>query len=852
LAIRLAELEVVLKGAIGQFLQEMDKADAKLDSVALKSKQLGSQTQKMGLQFAALGAAISVPLGLATRAIVKTGAEFEQTMRNVQSVSGGTEEQFKELSNFAKEMGRATVFSARQAGEGMYFLASAGQSASEQMQSLPAILDLAAATQSDLASTTEIVVSQLNAFGLSARQAGRVSNVLAASIGASQLTAERLGIALPFVSSSASALGISLEETVGTLGVLVSSGIRASSAGRLLGTSLLKLTDISSEGAATLEQMGLTVDDINPQLHSMSEIVGALERGHLDAEKAMKIFGAEGARVWLTLSQQGSEKLADLTEKITGTDKAAEMAAIQLDSFSGAARLMKSAIEDIEIIIFEALREDLVKLVMTVRDAIVAFGKFADEHRELIRLLARVVVFGGGTIGAITTLGGVFLIFAGQVLKSVTALNDFRHIALTRFSPVLKTIATDLFVIVGALAALAVGLEIGNYLNQWEDFRTTVQRALALISFIFDLPTQVKSLWDKSAQDRMTAYWQIFAGVDPVTGQPFTADTVANVSPVDAAISAIEKTMYGASDAAKKFADGVNTVNDAVATVPEVARPAIDLLGQITPPPAPTAMPELTDEEMARIQAQKDREAALRRNILERRGMQEQLLQLTIAQRDALIETYGTEQELITTATEQDLERFDQLERLIERYHESLKDPTPWDFATEYMQAGVALANTAINSFSNIVGNQLAKAFGQATSTAGKFFQSLLAQFAAAIAKALVLQGILSIFFHGVMPTQGFGALLFKGFQSPEPDFFARYEGGRFANLFMQGINRELGASTGGGAPMAMRENIREQGLAFEPVIEINEASEMTYVRIYDKHYEPRRKQLEGQRTEAD
>jgi len=91
LATRLAELEVVLKGAIGDFLQKMDQADARLDAFALKSKRMGEQTQRMGMQFAALGAAIAVPLGLASRAIIKTGADFEQTMRNVQSVSGSTE-----------------------------------------------------------------------------------------------------------------------------------------------------------------------------------------------------------------------------------------------------------------------------------------------------------------------------------------------------------------------------------------------------------------------------------------------------------------------------------------------------------------------------------------------------------------------------------------------------------------------------------------------------------------------------------------------------------------------------------------------------------------------------------------
>lgn len=850
MATRLAELEVVLKGAIGDFLQKMDQADARLDAFALKSKRMGEQTQRMGMQFAALGAAIAVPLGLASRAIIKTGADFEQTMRNVQSVSGSTEAQFRELSDFAKDMGRATVFSARQAGEGMYFLASAGQSAQEQMQSLKPILDLAAATQSDLASSTEIVVSQLNAFGLAASDAGRVSNVLAASIGKSQLTLERLGIALPFVSSSASALGISLEETVGTLGVLVSAGVRASSAGRLLGTSLLKLTDISGEGAATLREMGLTADDINPQLHSMADIVGALERGHLDAQKAMKVFGAEGARVWLTLSQQGSEKLADLTEKITATEAAAEMAAIQLDSFSGAGRLLKSAIEDIEITIFEALRDDLVALVTKIRDAVVAFAEFADSHRELIRMMGLVVGGGGGLIAVIALAGGTFLIFGSQVLKSITALNQFRHVAQANFIPTLKSISVNLLTIVGVLAALALGLEIGNYINQWDSFRTAVQRVMAALVLISDIPTLVKAAFgDDKAKTTLKAYWDIASGIDPVTGLPFAARTVANVSPINAAIGAIEKIMYGGAEAARKLASDYEKVSkgmdDIAGKAPTAAAPVFE------EPGAEAGLPAERD-----IGAER-RRAAAQRTFMERRGQYQALFDLVKQERDAMIETFGTRQELLVNATEEDLAYYNQLEGQLERYHEKLSDPTPWEMmqdqmrqASDFGQIGFQTLMSAVDGLGNLAGQGLAQAFGKATSAAGKFFQSLLAQLTAAIVKALILKTILSIFGSGPVPS--FGSLLSGGFQSPGPDFFARYEGGRFADLFMQGVQRRLAPIAAGDALQSAPGTISEQGFNFEPVVEINEANEMTYVRIYDRHYEPRRKELADQGTEAD
>ena len=86
-------------------------------------------------------------------------AKFEQSMANTVSVIGGTKKDMKELGDFARKMGETTIFSASQSADAMYFLASAGFSANQVIGSLQATLQLAAATQFDLAETTRIVVS---------------------------------------------------------------------------------------------------------------------------------------------------------------------------------------------------------------------------------------------------------------------------------------------------------------------------------------------------------------------------------------------------------------------------------------------------------------------------------------------------------------------------------------------------------------------------------------------------------------------------------------------------------------------------------------------------------------------
>lgn len=341
---------------------------------------------------AALGMSIAVaPMVAAMTDAVRVGTQFEQTMRNVQSVSGATGAEFEKLTVFAKTMGETTVFTAREAGDALYYLASAGYDVGQQMGALPGILDFAAATQSDLASSTELVVSTLNAFSMQAEEAGRVSNVFAAGISATQLTMERLRVSMPYVSSVAASLNIQFEEAVATIGLLTSSGIRAQSAGRLLASSLLALMDPSKEATDALKQYGIHLHQVNPSMRTLAEMVNVMAAAHVDATAITRIFGKEGARVWLSLIPQGGQRIRQLQKDITGTNKANEMAAIQLNSVAGQWKILNSMIEGIKIEIFDRLK-------VALRDVIARLQAMLPEIKKVAVAMAEGFAEGIGTV----------------------------------------------------------------------------------------------------------------------------------------------------------------------------------------------------------------------------------------------------------------------------------------------------------------------------------------------------------------------------------------------------------------------------------------------------------------------
>jgi TP901 family phage tail tape measure protein len=309
----------------------------------------------------AAGAVAAAPIALATGLAHATSvaAGFEQSMANVASVTGGGADSIARLSEVAREAGASSVFSASEAGDAMYYLASAGMNEQQIAASLGDTLQLAAAGGMGLAESTEIVTSTLAQFGMEADEAGRASNVMAAAAAASNTTIAQLGAGMGYVGPVAASLGMSLEETTAAMGLLANAGIKGERGGTALRGALSALMQPSKTAAGALEEMGLSIEDVDPAANSLTDIIGKLEGGSMTAAQAVAIFGREAGPSMLALVSQGSAALEKMEDSITGTNKASQMAATQTDTFQGAMKMLGSAVEEAEITVGNALLPSL-------------------------------------------------------------------------------------------------------------------------------------------------------------------------------------------------------------------------------------------------------------------------------------------------------------------------------------------------------------------------------------------------------------------------------------------------------------------------------------------------------------
>lgn len=301
---------------------------------------------------------------------VKTGMDFEAQMSRVKAISGATGEEFSKLKEQAKQLGADTAFSATQAAEGMENLASAGFTTSEIMEAMPGMLDLAASSGEDLASSADIAASTLRGFGLEASSAGHVADVLAKNAAETNAAVADTGEAMKYVAPVAKSMGIEFEETAAAIGIMADAGIKGSQAGTTLRGALSRIAKPTKAMQETMDELGLSFYDSNGKMKSLADITEMLETkmaGLTDEQKnqaLITLFGQESLSGMMALMDRGSGEVRKLTDEYKNCDGSAkDMAKTMQDNLSGAVEEFGGSVESLGIEIFENIKGPLKKAV---------------------------------------------------------------------------------------------------------------------------------------------------------------------------------------------------------------------------------------------------------------------------------------------------------------------------------------------------------------------------------------------------------------------------------------------------------------------------------------------------------
>lgn len=142
----------VIRNLVVKIAADISSLSKGLQTAQKKIQKVSASFTKAGTK---LTASITAPLVALGTAAVNVSQGFEQSMANAASVAGATGEELARMTAIARDMGSKTVFSASDAADALYYMASAGYKVDQMADSIEATLNLASATQSDLAFTTD-------------------------------------------------------------------------------------------------------------------------------------------------------------------------------------------------------------------------------------------------------------------------------------------------------------------------------------------------------------------------------------------------------------------------------------------------------------------------------------------------------------------------------------------------------------------------------------------------------------------------------------------------------------------------------------------------------------------------
>jgi len=312
-----------------------------------------------------------VKLNKAIRASIKIMTEYNQSIANTQSVARGTVEELDRLDAAARRSGETTRFTATEAADALYYLASAGFEATEAIEALEGVLALAQATGTDMAITAEEISVVISQFGLDASESARVANVFAAAITNSQATMEKMIFAFQQAGPIAAGLGIELEETAASMELLFNAGFRGQRAGRALRNIMGDLSFETSATSKKLKALGLDFEKFTTSSNTLTEAFTYLNESGISTSQVFAAFGKVASAQAEVLVRSGAEAWKSMTDAVTDTNKAYEAAFIQNDTLEGDLLRLKSASEALGVTfgnIFEpALRKVRQAQVTVVR-----------------------------------------------------------------------------------------------------------------------------------------------------------------------------------------------------------------------------------------------------------------------------------------------------------------------------------------------------------------------------------------------------------------------------------------------------------------------------------------------------
>lgn len=410
-------------------LRRLQQEAATTNTALSKIDVAGQKMETVGNSIAGAGKkmmGVTTVIGGVGVAAVKTAADFDSAMSQVAAVSGATGKDFDALRNKAREMGAKTKFSATEAAEAMNYMAMAGWKTEDMLSGIEGIMNLAAASGEDLATTSDIVTDALTAFGLSAKDSGHFADILAAASSNANTNVSMMGETFKYCAPIAGALGFSAEDTAEAIGLMANAGIKSSQAGTALRTIMNNLAGNVKISGKAIGDVTIATTNADGSMRDLSEILADCRSafGNLtESEKAQaaeSLVGKNAMSGFLALMNAGEGDIEKLSSAIDNCDGSAEkMAMTMQDNLAGQLTILKSQLQELAISFGDILMPAIRSIVSKLQGFVDKLNGMDEGTKRTIATIALLVA----------SIGPLLIIIGTAISKTGAAMQGFVKLA---------------------------------------------------------------------------------------------------------------------------------------------------------------------------------------------------------------------------------------------------------------------------------------------------------------------------------------------------------------------------------------------------------------------------------------
>ena len=525
----------------------IDKMTGTVNKIAGNMSVLETRAGKIGAAMSTAGSRMTKGLTLPLLALgagsVKMAADFEQSMRNVNSIAQLPEEQFKSLNQEVIDFSYNTRSSATDVADALYNVVSAGleldetiksatyegQKMSEAMVVMKASSSAAGAGMASVADTSKLVIAAMRAYGKSADEAEAITDIFLHTVNQGLTTLPELAQSLGRIMPLAANLGVSIEELGFSMAQMTQTGLDTAEATTALNAVFISLLKPSEALQSAIERLGYASG--TELVEATGGLTGALralrDGGFLETNEALiELFpNIRAIRGGLALTAVESTLAAGAVEEF---GKAAEgarerMKEQQYKSLNTQLKKLKGALSVLAISFGTELLPPLTEAAEWAVKLFKGFGNLDEGTRKtiiqiglLVAGLGPLLKIGGMLVTTLATTGSAMVRFGSSIASAAMAAPAFigdmgAAFSLLRGGASAMSVATSgaagLATTLGLVAVAAVA--VGAAYMKFRDFQDTIKEGQEQVNKSLDTWTsKTMEMMDagQSASDIMEVY----------------------------------------------------------------------------------------------------------------------------------------------------------------------------------------------------------------------------------------------------------------------------------------------------------------------------------------------------------